>query len=292
MKTVLRCYNFDTSKPEEAAQWEALKAELSNRGGPRCFETHGGESHYFSVKHLDGREVELDPANLLSFDQWNLKPIPGDSSEKGRRVFDWAKDYESHIGAPRGIKRGHYLDLTEEMRAIRDNTAKCRYCGTRAPVPGPGDSPFCGSCLGFEYLKPEDLKLLRLIPVSREDDEKARPDLTEDEKAGLMARYVAAQTGATDERARKRLEAAHLKVESDYEKAIAKATAERDGFRFLLSHGFPLDNVIFYSHTGRFAFGWRNPVSEEVKSRLLEIVSDFPFPYDIKTQEGRTLSGE
>lgn len=56
---------------------------------------------------------------------------------------------------------------------------------------------------------------------------------------------------------------------------------------WLLDHGLPLDNVIYYSHTDKFGFGWRSPVSPEVKSKILDLMSEFPFNYEITATDGK-----
>jgi hypothetical protein len=71
-----------------------------------------------------------------------------------------------------------------------------------------------------------------------------------------------------------------LEILEKYQKQTTNATNERDGMLWLWEHNVPLDNVIYYSHTGRFAFGWRSPLAPEVRSRLLEILSEFPGEYD------------
>lgn len=41
-----------------------------------------------------------------------------------------------------------------------------------------------------------------------------------------------------------------------------------------------MQNVIYYDHTGRFGFGWREPLSDVELSTVLDIISEFSFPYD------------
>jgi len=54
-------------------------------------------------------------------------------------------------------------------------------------------------------------------------------------------------------------------------------------------NGIKIDNCIYYSHTDRFSFGWRSPVSAEVVSEILNVISEFPFLYEIKCDDGKTL---
>jgi hypothetical protein len=63
---------------------------------------------------------------------------------------------------------------------------------------------------------------------------------------------------------------------------LATMTTERDGMLWLVNHDLPTDNAIFYSHAGRFCFGWRNPITGDAKAQLLAKLTDFPFPYDVQ----------
>lgn len=71
---------------------------------------------------------------------------------------------------------------------------------------------------------------------------------------------------------------------SKYESEKRSNEIEKEGMLWLWDKGFSLDNVIYYSHTGKFGFGWRSPLSDVVASKLLDIISEFPFPYEIKSE--------
>src|SRR5574342_721932 len=155
------------------------------------------------------------------------------------------------------------------MRDIRRNTHKCGYCGKQEPAQK--GYVFCPHCIGSAYLKSSELHLLRMMPVEFEGN---RAPLTEAEQAHLLPLYKEAQLHGNER-----------------DKAIYIAETEFKGFTWLMDHGIKTDNCIYYSHTDRFSFGWRNPVDAEFLSELLDVVSEFPFAYEIKTQDGRTLSG-
>jgi hypothetical protein len=76
-----------------------------------------------------------------------------------------------------------------------------------------------------------------------------------------------------------------VEINADLQNKLATMTTERDGMIWLVNHDLPTDNAIFYSHTGRFCFGWRNPITGDAKTQLLARLDGFPFPYDI--QEGK-----
>jgi hypothetical protein len=63
---------------------------------------------------------------------------------------------------------------------------------------------------------------------------------------------------------------------------IEDSKKEIKAFEWLIEHNISLDNVIYYNHTGRFCFGWRNKISEKEVPELSQKLIDFPFEYDIK----------
>jgi hypothetical protein len=157
--------------------------------GTKCFESWG--SHYQAS--LNNRELSLE-TDFVFDNQWNTAPVEGVSAE-GLRVFDWAEDYQQHR---KNLKQGHYLDMTPEMVETRENRLKCGYCGKQYDKRSTPPPPvFCRECLGSQYLKPEDLKLTRVGPVSHQ----TFAPLTPEETAELMPIYQAEQAGKGSERA-------------------------------------------------------------------------------------------
>lgn len=293
IKTTLRTYHFNTDNPAEREAYDALTAQLK-AAGCRCFKTHGGKSHYHWWQDFDGAPVELETEWLFD-DQWNTAPLGNE--ETGRRVFDWAEDA---LFDPSGrenltIRRGHYLEQTEEMRAARASRVSCGYCGKQYHKDEGQRFPgFCIACIDSPYLKAEDLLLLRLRPVTRRIGDPS-PELTEAERAPLLSLYREAQAGAGTERARKRLEHRRAAIVKEAEKEIANAQIERKARLWLLDRGLLAfeENCIYYKHTGRFCFGWRTKLDHEQTSALLDVISEFPGAYDIESAtRGRLSSAE
>lgn len=284
IKTVLTSYYFNTADKAEKEAYQRLRDELLARGS-ECFCAWGGTgSHDLGRKFSSGVDVELE-TDFLFPNQWNTRPI-GDS-KSGLRVFDWAEDYP--INFDKRIKRGHYLAITDEIREIRQNTYKCGYCGAIEPVAK--GYVFCPHCIGSEYLKARELHLTRMVSIV--DTDKPRAPLTEAEKAHLLPIYKDAQLHGNTERDKKRIAQARERIEKDYRETIEKATIEHDGLVWLMDHGIRPNNAIYYSHTGRWCFGWRDEgLDSDLVGELLDVISEFPFPYDIKCADGRTLSGE
>lgn len=277
-KATLHHYNFPSAaSPGYKAMCKRINANSEGRG--HWMNSWGGD-RYDSSKANTDEVVEIEAAHIFG-NQWN--------TADGRRVFDWFEEYLPDNSE----KRGHWLEITPELAEVRRVTLSCGYCGKHygphhdaVPV-----TPFCTACLDSPHLKTEDLKLLRLCPVLEASaSSQGRAELTDEEKAELMPRYVERQTIGNDSRAKQRRDKERANILEKFAKETEAATDERDGMMWLWDHGISLDNVIYYSHTQVFSFGWRSPVSPEVKSRLLDLLSEFPFQYEIKPATGSTLT--
>lgn len=281
--TTMRSYYFDTRKPAEAEAYRELSERLTAQGLD-CFETWGGGGSHYDARFADGLTIELETEHLFS-NQWNTAPIAGIRGS-GLRVFDWAQDYPMHFDAR--IKRGHYLEQTPEMAAVRTSTLTCGYCGKHEPAASGAE--FCGACLDSAYLKESDLHLQRLVPAAVRMLK--REPLTPAERAVRVPLYVAAQVSGDAVRAaahnvkrRKRVEIEYAEDLEKAESVRACAETKRDGFTWLLDRGINTENVIFYNHTGRFGFGWCSPIEGAARLALLEALRTFPFPYDVETKK-------
>jgi hypothetical protein len=270
LRTKLHSYWFDIGNPDEKAAYDELFAKLSSDG--RDFFNAISAANDRAAGNGTGT-VELETKFLFS-NQWNTSPES--PAMPNARVFDWYEEYQLHN---KKIKSGHWLEITDEMRAIRSSTLVCGYCGKHYPEGQPG---FCGACLDSPYLKETELHLLRLLPVALHMPK--REALTDGERVALLPLYVDRQTKGSDSRAVQSKIKTRKRVEEKYLKEKQAAETEYRGFSWLLDHDVNTDNVIFYTHTQRFGFGWRSPLSPKVKSRLLDILCEFPFDYDFSKE--------
>jgi hypothetical protein len=311
LTTILHVYLFDLNLAGEREAYDALRKRLQEEPGRGHPMTAFGD-YRATGKPLDGKTIELDATHLFD-NQWNT--VPGCGSEEGLRLFDWAetpvasKAETARGNYPRGmvpnnIRSGYYLDMTPEIVAARAGTVACGYCGAQyAKAEAPADG-FCERCMGGPHLKADELHLLRLRPVTRTVTPRAPLTLTEE--GALKPRYVQAQlygnkvrTEEAAAKARARVEKLVSEATDKAAKLIKQAEEERDGKLWLLDRGLSIENVIYYGHTGRFHFGWQGKegLSDEVVSSLLDVISEFPAPYDISTDpngmhQGRKLSGD
>lgn len=270
MKTTIHYYRFNLDNTDERTQYEALRDQLQQTHGDLFFNVLAS-SRDARIRGNSSDVVELETKCLFS-NQWNTAT---------ERIFDW---YEG-IYPNRRIKAGHWLAQTQEMVDIRNNTYQCGYCGAMY-----GHSGFCDKCLGSEYLKAAELYLLRLLPISSTGGH--REQLSDLESAELLPKYNDAQGLGVQARTAEKLSKLRQKVanlipdaEESARKAIEEARTKTEAFTWLLDHLYrDLDNVIYYTHTGRFCFGWRTSIKNNRAEygKLCELLEDFPFDYDIK----------
>src|SRR5690606_2275924 len=133
-------------------------------------------------------------------------------------------------------------------------------------------------CLDSPYLKETNLYLLRMLPVETWPIERA--PLSDADREHLLPQYVERQTSGAHSRAVEARRKERERVQRNYRNAKGHAETEYRAYTWLLDRGFSLDNVIYYSHTGRFCFGRRDGgLSPAVKSKLLDVLSEFPYDY-------------
>ena len=291
IKAELVYFRIDVSRPEGRKAYTELCEDLreipfktwvvqgSFPNGSTNFEAHKfidslRRQLYIPTPTTDcqihNREINLKTDHLFE-DQWNT--VEGFRLHN-KTLFDWPALH---------IKEGYYIRQNPEMIAILQGTAKCGYCDRQAPV---GEKDFCDNCLSSPYLEVSNLRLLRMEPIEAPERRTgetlkiprgARP-LSEEELAVVMPSYMEAQTKLREQQAAK----LRAEVEAELSKVIELATIKRDGMIWILDAGIPTENLIFYPHTRTFCFGWRNPVSKEVRAELREKLKQFPFEFEIK----------
>lgn len=270
--TKITRYYFDVSDTDQAVTYEKLRKTLKTQG-LECFTSHGGASHFPSWMVDPSQSIELETGHIFN-NQWN---------GNGHRVFDWCEDYvPSHMN--QRIKKGHYLAQVPEMESIRNHVA-CGYCGAYSIAENEGH--FCKSCIDSQYLKKDDLKLLRLRKVS--DGRGNFLELSKEDEAFLMPIFTKAKIYGVNKRGKKRIAEKKRSLKSQARKRIKNARIERDGMLWLIKQGISLENVIYYAHTGVFSFGWRHGLSDEESTALQSCMDAFSFPWEIKLSSGKTL---
>lgn len=222
--------------------------------------------------------IELETSHLFN-NQWNTAPIPG-VTEKGLRVFH-AMEY---VFENKNVKEGYFLTLSPAFLHLLQSTHVCGYCGKQEPAQK--GHVFCPHCLDSEYLTVNDLHLTRMKAVS---DKSSRDPLTQDERDNLIPLYKQAQIHGNSERRIKQIQKTIEDLHNKRRKIIQNIEDETSGFLWLIEHGIKTDNVIYYNHKSCFTFGWRKPVDDCYLSELLDVISEFNYPYEIVKQNGEIL---
>ena len=282
MKTKLHHYYIsDATTPEGRAAYDEIKRQIGEQ-------RHGNPMHCIAHDYQPGigvEDVELDAAHLFE-NQWN------EAGDKGRRLFDWFEVHELHN---KRMRRGHWLEVTDEMHAARESTRVCGYCGAlygplHSPAPERG---ICTSCAGSEYLTTKYYDLLRVAPLGLNQE---RAPLTSEELDYLRPIIAEAQKRG-EESKRQEIAARTLanirELREEAREVIKNANNEANGRQWFYDRGFlNQENLIYHNHTRTFSWGWRNGVNPELLSQLLAVISEFPYRYEIKTEDGRTLNNE
>jgi hypothetical protein len=84
------------------------------------------------------------------------------------------------------------------------------------------------------------------------------------------------------EKARQDLKQRHADKLASIEKNIENSKIELAADQWLIEHDVDIDNVIYYDHTGRFCFGWRNKINAAESCELVTKLVGFPYQYDIE----------
>jgi len=267
LKVIKYCLNI--SKPGDATQYGSIQRTCEELGY-RKFEVFAPS--YLASETPDAGEIE---EQHLFESQYNLS---------GYRVHDWFECYEAHANNKR--RDGYYLvgetdaDIPA-LRKLQSQSHRCGYCGYTYV----GDNPptFCDDCLSNAYLEDHELRLLRLVSLleMRETSlliprsirelrwSSLRPELSPAELDELRPRYQHQQ---------------QLRLEKVRQQKIAENHAKQEAARrdwlvedWLLRNGINTDNVIYYTHTDEWCWGWRKvltiPEKEALRTHLQAIFS-------------------
>ena len=256
MELIVKKYYFNLADEKEAKEYQELRDKMAARG-TKLFDCISGSK---DSGHIEG-ELELEE-NFIFNNQCNAGKY---------RVFDWyGKIYPN-----RNIKSGHYIESGpgfDYLQNLRRTTKVCGYCGKQYPN-APDELQWCEKCLGSQYLKLDELRLLKLKHIT--SNGKRETELPPDK---LVEKYHTIQKAARASR----LEAEKVRKLESCKKDIEAAQIEYEGFKQIIEAGLDFDNCIYYSHTGRFCFGWRTPLKEAEKIEIGDKLKKFAFEYDMK----------
>ena len=232
---------------------------------PKCNEQYVPSEHERKYRDMlelvQGKELEVETEYLFC-DQYNTVPIEG-VAENGMRIMEESVEYV--------------------IDDIRDFVGVCGYCGNQTRDKTEG---ICRKCLDSAYLDENTIRkgLTRIVPVGTKRISGQREPLSDEEWEYIRPKYIERQTQGADSRNAQKLKKQRGKIQAKYERKIDEIETEYEGMLWLMDSGINVDNVIYYSHTGVFCFGWRQPLSQDVRSELTKQLQDcdFPFSYEFK----------
>lgn len=252
MKVMIERFDFPNKKDQGYLD---LMKEVRRRG-IRIFNAFGDENEL--PEHGTIYQVDTD---FLFDNQLNTK--------EGVRLFD------CRILANHKSKRIQGYILYEgngfaELQELRQNTFQCGYCGHQEMISEFNrNQPWCKECVDSQYLKEDDLHLLRLLPVSLSFSS----NRTDDPPQWLVQSYKERQQKANELRLKKR----HQERLEDIEKQRSGVNKEYT-FKHALNYvGLSwqyIDNLIYYRHNDTFCFGYRTRLSQQDKDRITQAVKN------------------
>lgn len=252
MKITVKKYYYNISNKEEQAEYEKLCGVLKSRE-LKLFDFIALENK----TRIDG-DFELETEFIFN-NQFNAGCY---------RCFDWC----GFISPNRNIKQGHYVTDCpgfDYLQQLRHTTRQCGYCGK---LYRESCQQWCTACLGSQYLERDELKLLKTYLIDQDRTFDIEPPdwmSTEYDKRQKEARLI---------RVEKDKQAAFVRCEKD----LKSAKIEYAGFKLIIEFGLDYKNCIYYSHTGRFCFGWQEPLTEAEKIEIGDKLKKFPYDYDMK----------
>lgn len=191
---------------------------------------------------------------------------------EGFRIHEYNRRYSEYNHSLTDI--GYYINPEDikKIREVQKQVKVCNYCEAQY---WNSKQKWCNKCLGSEYLAESEMYMLELLPLL--DDRSA---INKDIK---IPKYLI-------NKKRKLYNAKmHLKNKqrqaNDLEEAkqgIIEAKTKYNAKKWLIDNNVYTDNVIYYSHLKKFSFGWRGTLDSQYKSRLLDVLSKFPYDYEIK----------
>lgn len=253
LQTTLHYYRFNLDNDNEKTEYKDLCQSLKTKGLKLFDSISSDHSKFYKelILPLNNTVITLECEHLFN-NQWNTAKT--ETSDKGLRVFDWSEA----IYPNKRIKEGMYLDQTEEMTEVRNNTYSCGYCGKNYYKP---KVSFCSNCLGSQYLKEDELKMLFLTPISQNRQVNYSSIIVSED---LVKEYNERQKASRAERLNKKKEQKLQSLKND----IKKAEKEYNAFKWLIDHNIDFENCIYYSHTDKFCFGWQTPIEKRIAEKL------------------------
>jgi len=286
IKAKIYFYRYDISKKDEK------KAYLKEMETAKVFSgwTSPNTLHYINFSYESNKEFneklkgltiknlsgEVKKEGIINIETKHLFNNQFNTQE-GFRLWNWREN----IFLNKDIKEGYYIEMPKEYFNLLENTFSCGYCGKQYTREEKikKDLSFCDACLGSEYLKEDDLFLLRL---KRINDKTERLPLNDCDNEILTDINLKEFERLNKIRKKENIKRIKAKLTKERKENIANSENEYKGFMWCLNKGIETDNLIYYNHTKTFCFGWRDKLNFEKEQQLKKDLKGFPFKFELK----------
>lgn len=206
-------------------------------------------------------EYEIDTSCLFDTQYNTIKT----KEHRGYRIHDWLEP----IYPNRRLKKGYYLENTEELKKLLSVTYECKYCGKQYTQEEATKVKYCKKCRGSDYLKEENYNLIILTKIGNKASKGKLPDevikdIKEQQKETFKQQIFKSNKDKL------------YSLQQD----IEEAKVEYQGYLWLVEHYISIENVIYYSYKKTFCFGWKEPIKN--RKELEKQLKDFKWKFEIK----------
>ena len=213
-------------------------------------------------------KYKIDLKNIFS-NQYNTIDTEG---KKGYRVFEYSECLTTPTGysSTEPLGYGYYISKgIEEIRAYQKDLNVCGYCGKQYYK---SKKVWCNACLGSEHLTEDNYLLLKLKNIN--DDSYYK---------GKIPKSIINKIKANQKQARLlMLEKEKIEHMESILRDIKNKKIELKAFTWLVEKDIDFNNVIFYTHTNTFCFGWRDLLNDKQKEVLNKKLKNFPYNWEFK----------
>jgi len=260
-------FRFNIENEQEKINYKKFLNERKAQG-QEVFETYKDTRH----KTMEPGEYELDTSFLFN-NQCNAG---------SHRLFD----FSLYIFPYADIKSGYYIECNDQwhkLQELRNQRGKCGYCGKQYMQWSQGD--YCQSCVGNEYLKVSELRLLEIRSILNDKC------ISQDIPKQLQEKYKTEQEKTRIKIQKSRLNHAKTRLDTKINSAQEKLNSVRYEKSIMLKiidilfeqdPDFDFDNIIYYSHTNTFCYGWRNSVTKNRGEQFIESLRHLNVELDWK----------
>ena len=269
IKFTLNKYYYDISKPEQYHEYQTQVVSRAENLSFKIFQSVS-ESHHSKGWLQDLPTKVVVDTDFLFNNQFNTVAENGVSS--GYRLHFW---YEA-MYPNKDIKEGYFVtgDI-DEMYDLLSRTYVNGYTGETVTIEGNDTPPYCDDSektLSSEHLEKSQLRQLMYSPLRGEKEIMGQQVL-----AKLEEQYKFYQTKANRLREQQR----HKAAMDEHNKKQRQMVKEHEIRLEVVKARGNCKNLIYYSHTDTFCYGWNQHVTENQGEQFLKDVAHIDAKFEV-----------